>query len=142
MTRSWMRALALLVPMVMVLGIPAAGGNHEDPDGPGACFDPPSGDVVDATGHAVVCVDITGVEPYDPEVLIVDQGTTVVWRNLDNIPHTVTFTAGSDLSFDSGVNNPGTHTWYTFTAPGTVYYDCRVAFPFHAAFMHGAVIAV
>ncbi|HSD58385.1 MAG TPA: cupredoxin domain-containing protein [Methanotrichaceae archaeon] len=58
---------------------------------------------------------------FDPDVITVPAGTTVVWTNLDSAPHTVTSTRGI---FDSGVMDEGESFSYTFQDPGTYDYYC------------------
>jgi plastocyanin len=58
---------------------------------------------------------------FDPGTITVSAGTTVVWTNLDSVPHTVTSTSGI---FDSGVMDEGEIFSYTFRDPGTYDYYC------------------
>jgi amicyanin len=61
---------------------------------------------------------------YDPPVLTVPVGTTVVWTNRDDVPHTVTST---DKTFKSSAAlDQGDSYSYTFTAAGTYNYYCTV----------------
>lgn len=69
---------------------------------------------------------------YTPTRIVVDVGTTVIWRNDDQVEHTVTAT---DRSWDSGVIRPGATWQHTFTSPGTYEFFC-VPHPF----MTGTVI--
>ncbi len=72
---------------------------------------------------------------YEPANITVVLGvnSTVVWRNLDNVIHTVTAT---DKSFDSGDIKAGASWNYTFTKPGKYDYYCI----YHAAWMKGTVV--
>jgi plastocyanin len=58
----------------------------------------------------------------DPTVTIA-VGTTVVWKNLDDDPHTVT---AVDASFDSKGLAQGDSFAYRFTKPGEYAYYCKV----------------
>lgn len=70
---------------------------------------------------------------YDEETITIKAGDTVVWKNYDSAPHTVTATSGAD--FDSGKMSNG-DTWeYSFTEPGTYEYYCT----YHPS-MKGTVI--
>lgn len=72
---------------------------------------------------ATVQVNILGYK-FDPPVLTVPVGTTVVWTNQDDVPHTVT---SSDKTFkSSGALDKGDTYSYTFTAAGTYNYYCTV----------------
>lgn len=66
---------------------------------------------------------------YDPEVIQVASGTTVVWKNMDSTIHTVT--AGEPQSgpsglFDSELISAGDSFEYTFTEAGKEDYYCIV----------------
>jgi amicyanin len=70
-----------------------------------------------------VQVSILGYK-FDPPALTVPVGTTVVWTNRDDVPHTVTST---DKTFkSSGALDQGDSYSYTFTAAGTYAYYCTV----------------
>lgn len=67
---------------------------------------------------------------FNPNVLFIKAGDTVVWTNQDNFLHTVT---AFEDSFDSGILAPGaTFTW-TSTGPGVIPYHCN---------FHGLMVAV
>ena len=69
---------------------------------------------------------------YSPSVIQVSSGTTVTWKNDDQIIHTVTDLGGE---FDSGFIQPA-ETWqYTFDSNGFYYYYCSIH-----PWMEGAVI--
>lgn len=67
-----------------------------------------------------VFVDIKSLA-YKPDRLEVAVGTTVVWRNMDPIQHSV---IAEDGSFDSGLVNPGKTFAVTFTEAGDYAYHC------------------
>jgi plastocyanin len=58
---------------------------------------------------------------FVPSVIRVAAGTTVVWRNEDNMPHTVTSTDGS---WDSGTIQPGSTYSRDFERTGTFGFYC------------------
>ena len=60
---------------------------------------------------------------FGPETLTVPVGTTVMWTNRDDIPHTVVSTDGV---FKSKVRDTDEKFSYTFTKPGTYRYFCSV----------------
>jgi plastocyanin len=60
---------------------------------------------------------------FGPQTLTVPVGTTVVWTNRDDIPHTVVSTDGV---FKSKVQDTDEKFSYTFTKPGTYSYFCSV----------------
>jgi amicyanin len=77
----------------------------------------------DAPAANTVQIGILGYK-FDPPVLTVPVGTTVVWTNRDDVPHTVTST---DKTFkSSGALDQGDSYSYTFTAAGTYNYYCTV----------------
>jgi plastocyanin len=60
---------------------------------------------------------------FGPQTLAVSVGTTVVWTNRDDIPHTVVSTDGV---FKSKVRDTDEKFSYTFTKAGTYPYFCSV----------------
>ena len=58
---------------------------------------------------------------YTQPDIEVAAGTTVIWRNEDQLEHTVT---ADDSSFQSGMIPIGRSWSYTFNAPGTFTYHC------------------
>jgi plastocyanin len=69
---------------------------------------------------------------FEPARIVIDVGTTVIWRNNDQVEHTVTARNGS---FDSGTMRPGATWQHTFTRPGTYDFTCTPH-----PFMTGVVI--
>ena len=69
---------------------------------------------------------------FDPADITVPSGTTVVWTNMGEMPHSVT---AHDGSFASGLLNPGESYQVTFYEPGTYTYQCSDA-------MQGSVTVV
>ena len=64
---------------------------------------------------------------YDPEVIDVEVGTTVLWDNVDNTVHTVTSgvpPADTDGMFDSETMMAGDKFEFTFTEAGSYDYFC------------------
>jgi plastocyanin len=69
---------------------------------------------------------------FAPDRIEIAAGMTVVWKNEDPVPHTVTSATGA---FDSGMIEPG-ETWrYTFERPGTYAFFCAPH-----PFMKGTVV--
>lgn len=60
---------------------------------------------------------------YTPQQVTVKAGTTVVWTNGDDIPHTVT---SSDNKFRSKALDTDDKFSFTFTTPGTYKYFCAL----------------
>jgi amicyanin len=58
---------------------------------------------------------------FSPPQLTVKAGTTVIWVNEDDIPHTVTSSARAFKS--KALDSEDTYT-FTFTTPGTYTYFC------------------
>lgn len=127
--------------VILLAALPGVLGDHLAPGEEETCYEPPESGVADARGHDRVCVDIVSFEPYDPAVLIVDAGTEVVWYNVGNLAHTVTFIVDSTgTGFDEFVS-AGDHVSHVFQDPGTAYYDCTIN-AVHRATMHGQVVVV
>jgi plastocyanin len=68
---------------------------------------------------------VVPVSAYDgyfyPADITVPSGTTVLWTNEGEMPHTVT---AHDGSFASGTLYPGDYYMVTFYEPGTYTYQC------------------
>ena len=60
---------------------------------------------------------------YVPKQLTVKAGTTVVWTNKDDTPHTVT---SNDKIFSSALIDTNEKFQYTFAKPGNYPYFCKV----------------
>jgi plastocyanin len=60
---------------------------------------------------------------YNPQQITVKAGTTVVWINHDDIPHTVTSKTGA---FRSKAMDTDDKFSFTFTTPGTFPYFCAL----------------
>jgi len=60
---------------------------------------------------------------FNPDILNVPVGTTVLWYNNDSVDHTVT---AQDNSFDSGRISPNETFEYTFQQTGTLEYYCMI----------------
>jgi plastocyanin len=59
---------------------------------------------------------------YQPADLTVHVGDTVVWKNDDIFPHTV---SAADQSFDSGTIQPGASWTYVAKTAGVHAYNCK-----------------
>ena len=71
----------------------------------------------------------TGQVYYDPDVVKIAAGTSVVWENTDSVVHTVTSgnsKEGPNGSFDSGMINASDSFKFTFNDPGKQDYYCMV----------------
>jgi plastocyanin len=62
---------------------------------------------------------------FQPKILEIARGTTVRWQNSDDVPHTASSTA-SPAAFDSGALDTDDTFSFTFAAPGTYPYFCKV----------------
>jgi amicyanin len=60
---------------------------------------------------------------FAPPTLTVKAGTTVIWRNEDDIPHTV---ASSTRAFKSKALDTDENFSFTFTEPGRYDYFCSL----------------
>ena len=103
--KMWIVGLAITVMIAMVLpaGTPSVAAN-----------DQPSG------ASADVKIDNFS---FGPKTLTVSVGTTVVWTNRDDIPHTVVSTDGV---FKSKVRDTDEKFSYTFTKAGEYSYYCTI----------------
>ena len=103
--KMWIVGLAttVMIAMLLLAGTPSVAAN-----------DQPSG------ASADVKIDNFS---FGPQTLTVSVGTTVVWTNRDDIPHTVVSTEGV---FKSKVRDTDEMFSYTFTKAGTYPYFCSV----------------
>ena len=60
---------------------------------------------------------------FNPQQITVKAGTTVVWTNHDDIPHTVT---SSTKVFKSNALDTDDKFLFTFTTPGSYLYFCAL----------------
>jgi plastocyanin len=60
---------------------------------------------------------------FAPKQLTVKAGTTVVWTNKDDTPHTVT---SDDNTFSSPVMDTGQNFHYAFNKPGKFPFHCKL----------------
>lgn len=90
-----------------------------------------AGDSMGATAASETHVSIDNYAFKAPKVTI-KPGTAVVWKNMDDDPHTVT---ADDGSFDSKGLGQGDTYSHVFTKPGTYPYHCS-AHPY----MKGVVV--
>ncbi len=68
-------------------------------------------------------VDIRAMQ-FVPAELTVAVGDTVIWTNADVMPHTVTASAQSAVTFDSGEIASKQRWTYTVTSTGELVYVC------------------
>jgi plastocyanin len=103
--KMWIAGLAttVMIAMLLLAGTPSVAAN-----------DQPAG------ASADVKIDNFS---FGPQTLTVSVGTTVVWTNRDDIPHTVVSTDGA---FKSKVRDTDEKFSYTFTKAGTYPYFCSV----------------
>jgi plastocyanin len=70
-----------------------------------------------------VAVEIKGFA-FNPAIITISKGTTIVWTQKDNSSHTVTIASGA--GFDSGTLGQGQTFSYTFNEIGTFNYGCSI----------------
>lgn len=98
---------------------------------------------VGASAHAVIKPDASATPAptqavtidkfaFTPKEIIIKPGTTVVWTNKDQTPHTVT---ARDKSFHSAGLDTGDSYRYTFAKVGDFSYFCSMH-PFMTAIVH------
>ncbi|MGH9224511.1 MAG: cupredoxin domain-containing protein [Acidimicrobiales bacterium] len=107
--------------------------------------------IVDAGAAAAPAVRVEALDPalpdetlrYEPPVLRVQAGTTIVFANVGGRPHTLT---ADDGAFDSGVLPPGpeggrfagSNVTFRLTQPGTYNFHCEI----HPQQMRGTITVV
>ena len=89
------------------------------------------------TQTVMITTDSSGTFTFSPKTLTVRAGTTVIWKNTTQTPHTVT--SDDDKTFNSGDNTPINTNMtfsFTFTKAGTFAYHCD----FHTYMMATIVV--
>jgi len=61
---------------------------------------------------------------FSPATLTIRAGTTVIWKNMSSVPHTITSDDGQ--TFDSGNIAPGGTFTFKFTVAGSYAYHCNI----------------
>jgi len=134
--RKHLRLASLCVLVLSALVLLAACGGGSTGTGSGTTATTPT----QANNAPVVMIttDSSGTFTFSPATITIKAGTTVTWKNVTSVAHTVTSDDGGK-AFDSGTSNPiaaqtGTFS-FTFKTSGTFTYHCS----FHP-FMKGTVI--
>jgi plastocyanin len=113
---SNMRSVILSLPALLVL-VACSGGTHSPSEGKQTTAQP-------ATSGAQT-VMISGFK-YQPPIVTVKAGDTIVWRNNDIVPHTVTAAEVNHArALDSGSIAKG-GSWQWVAKPGTYDYICTL----------------
>jgi len=75
--------------------------------------------------QVVLIVDNSGGSfGFSPATLTIRAGTTVVWKNMSSVPHTITSDDGQ--TFDSGNVPPGGTFQFKFMVAGSYSYHCNI----------------
>jgi plastocyanin len=120
--RAWLCLLALSALMLLA----ACGGSGTTT----STSSTPAATATQAGNSQTVMIitDSSGNFAFSPASMTIKAGSTVMWKNMTQVPHTVTSDDGK--SFDSGSANPiaaqsGTFS-FTFNTPGTFAYHCSI----------------
>jgi plastocyanin len=68
-------------------------------------------------------VEISGFE-FNPSTITIPKGTTLIWTNMDSVPHTIFSDSGDEIHSDSLIK--GETYAHTFNDSGTYKYHCGV----------------
>jgi len=97
----------------------------------------PTAPITGPTRTVVITTNNSGQFAFSPSTLTIAVGTTVIWMNSTQVPHTVTSDDGK--TFDSGISNPvspGTSYSFKFTKAGKFSYHCQ----FHTYMMATIIV--
>lgn len=86
----------------------------------------PTTQTTGATQTITITTDSSGTFTFSPKSLTIKVGTTVIWKNMTQTPHTVTSDDGK--SFNSGDSTPvnaGATFSFKFATAGTFAYHCN-----------------
>jgi plastocyanin len=114
--------------MATTPGMPGMSGMPSMPDAPAGTTVPTAGSAAPVAGNTVSIDNFA----FAPSTLTVAAGSTVVWTNRDEEPHTV---VANDGSFHSpGMGSQATYS-HTFPTAGKFDYVCSIH-----PFMHATVV--
>lgn len=126
---AWLSLLALTMILLLSAcgGTTSSSGNNSANGTTPVATSTPTSSGSGSGSVVMITTDSSGSFAFSPTTLTIKAGTTVVWKNTTQAPHTVTSDDGK--SFDSGSNNPiapqsGTYS-FTFATPGTYAYHCN-----------------
>lgn len=111
--------LAVVALSILLLSGPKGEPMAEEQKAAGT---PPSAPAAQPASSGLVQVDIKGFS-FVGKTTRVDAGTTVIWKNMDAVAHTVT---SDNRFFDSGALLKNQTYSYTFNTPGTYTYHCSL----------------
>jgi plastocyanin len=77
-----------------------------------------------STQMLMIINDSNGSFGFNPSTLTIKVGTTVIWKNVSSVPHTVTSDDGQ--TFDSGNIAVGGTFRFSFKNAGTFSYHCNI----------------
>lgn len=114
------------------------GGGGRYGYGGGGTTPTPTRAVTGPTQAVTITTDSSGSFVFSPSTLTIKVGTTVIWKNSTQTPHTVT-SLDANKTFNSGDNTPINSNMtfsFTFTKAGTYKYQCD----FHPQTMQATII--
>ncbi len=122
------------------------GGGSKPTAAPAATGDTRMGTMAGATAAVRKTGTTVAIQnfAFSPQTLTVKVGATVTWTNADSSPHTVTSADSMSVNakttglFDSGSLASGKSFSFTFTRPGTYFYECTIHFTMPS--MHGKIV--
>ena len=136
---AWLSVVALAMIMLLSAcgGTTTANGNNSGNGTTPVATNTPAGSGSGSGTTVMIMTDSSNTFAFSPTTLTIKAGTTVVWKNVTSVAHTVTSDDGK--SFDSGSSNPiapqsGTYS-FKFATPDTYAYHCT----FHP-FMKATII--
>jgi plastocyanin len=88
-----------------------------------------------STHMLMITNDSNGSFGFNPTTLTIRAGSTVIWKNVSSVPHTVTSDDGQ--TFDSGNIAVGGTFHFTFKNAGTYAYHCNIH-----PYMRAAIVVV
>ncbi len=118
-------AVGACLALMFAAGCGGSDSSSSDDGGGQADKAAPSGGSKAPAGKADVTVDMKDIK-FKPMTVTVKKGQTIGWKNLDQVPHTVTKDNGPGPDFDSGTVNPNGDYKQKFDAPGKIAYVCTI----------------
>lgn len=115
------RSIAIAALILMGLTACSSGSAEPAASGKGSAQQAP----FELDAPPVETTDVTAVKSYkfEPQVVAVDAGATVTWKNEDDFPHNIHLLDDSDVTHDLPI---GDRVDVTFDETGDFYYECSI----------------
>lgn len=121
------RVLTMLLTCLVLVFVAGCGDDSDSSESGGQADKPaePSGGSKAPAGKADVTVNMKDIK-FNPMAVTVKKGQTILWKNMDSVPHNVTKEDGPGPDFASDTVDPGGDYTQKFAAAGKIAYVCTI----------------